>query len=161
MPLRRVLETWSRSSGAASRLADRREDPAGRGDDAARDVGVLCGAASGRRSQLVFNWRRRMLEGGLQAAQADEDVVGKKQCSDGLERPVAELERLLGRKTMEVEFFEEPLERRRAGGVPITSSSPVVMVRSCVCCFYRCLRSRGYGLAGHLPPASPARWYAT
>ena len=25
---------------------------------------------------LLFNWRRRMLEGGLQAVQADEDVVG-------------------------------------------------------------------------------------
>jgi transposase-like protein len=24
---------------------------------------------------LLFNWRRRMLEGGLQAVQADEDVV--------------------------------------------------------------------------------------
>ena len=25
---------------------------------------------------LLFNWRRRMLEGGLQAVRADEDVVG-------------------------------------------------------------------------------------
>ena len=25
---------------------------------------------------LLFNWRRRMLEGGLQAVQADEDFVG-------------------------------------------------------------------------------------
>jgi transposase-like protein len=25
---------------------------------------------------LLFNWRRRLLEGGLQAVQADEDVVG-------------------------------------------------------------------------------------
>jgi hypothetical protein len=25
---------------------------------------------------LLFNWRRRMLEGGLRAVEADEDVVG-------------------------------------------------------------------------------------
>src|SRR5678810_909257 len=29
---------------------------------------------------LLFNWRRRMLEGGLQAVQADEDVVGRAGC---------------------------------------------------------------------------------
>ena len=29
---------------------------------------------------LLFNWRRRMLEGGLQAVQADEDVVRKQPC---------------------------------------------------------------------------------
>jgi hypothetical protein len=38
---------------AASPLADRREDPASRGGDAARDVGVLRGPASGRRSELA------------------------------------------------------------------------------------------------------------
>ena len=49
---------------------------------------------------LLFNWRRRMLEGGLQAVQADEDVVGTSRVRE-LERRVRELERLLGRKTME------------------------------------------------------------
>ena len=48
---------------------------------------------------LLFNWRRRMLEGGLQAVQADEDVVGTSRVRE-LERRVRELERLLGRKTM-------------------------------------------------------------
>jgi transposase len=48
---------------------------------------------------LLFNWRRRMLEGGLQAVQADEDVVGT-SCVRELERRVRELERLLGRKPM-------------------------------------------------------------
>ena len=55
---------------------------------------------------LLFHWRRRMLEGGLQAVQADEDVVGTSRVRE-LERRVRELERLLGRKTMEVEIFEE------------------------------------------------------
>ena len=54
---------------------------------------------------LLFNWRRRMLEGGLQAVQADEDVVGTSR--------VRELERLLGRKTMEVEILKEALDAAR------------------------------------------------
>jgi hypothetical protein len=92
-------------------LADRREDPAGRGDDAARDVGALRGPASGRRSQLAVQLARRMLEGGLQAVQADEDVVGTSRVRE-LERRVRELERLLGRKTMEVEILKEALDCR-------------------------------------------------
>ena len=36
---------------------------------------------------LLFNWRRRMLEGGLQAVQADEDVVGTSRVRE-LERRV-------------------------------------------------------------------------
>jgi transposase len=55
---------------------------------------------------LLFNWRRRMLEGGLQAVQADEDVAGTSRVRE-LERRVRELERLLGRKTMEVEILKE------------------------------------------------------
>jgi transposase len=39
-----------------------------------------------------------MLEGGLQAVRADEDVVGTSRVRE-LERRVRELERLLGRKT--------------------------------------------------------------
>ena len=60
---------------------------------------------------LLFNWRRRMLEGGLQAVQADEDVIGTSRVRE-LERRVRELERLLGRKTMEVEILKEALEVR-------------------------------------------------
>ncbi|MGB8049095.1 MAG: IS3 family transposase [Pseudolabrys sp.] len=61
---------------------------------------------------LLFNWRRRMLEGGLQAVQADEDVVGTSRVRE-LERRVRELERLLGRKTMEVEILKEALDVAR------------------------------------------------
>ena len=61
---------------------------------------------------LLFNWRRRMLEGGLQAVQADEDVVGT-SCVRELERRVRELERLFGRKTMEVEILKEALDVAR------------------------------------------------
>ena len=53
-----------------------------------------------------------MLEGGRQAVQADEDVVGTSRVRE-LERRVRELERLLGRKTMEAEIFQGSARRRR------------------------------------------------
>ena len=53
-----------------------------------------------------------VLEGGLRAVEADEDVVGTSQVRE-LERRVRELERLLGRKTMEVEILKEALDVAR------------------------------------------------
>lgn len=44
---------------------------------------------------MLFNWRRRMLEGGYEAVQADEPVVGQTQVRD-LEKRVRELERVAG-----------------------------------------------------------------
>ena len=74
---------------------------------------------------LLFNWRRRMLEGGLQAVQADEDVVGTSRVRE-LERRVRELERLLGRKTMEAEIFKEALDVARVK----TELAAAIMERS-------------------------------
>jgi transposase len=51
-----------------------------------------------------------MLEGGLQAVQADEDVVATSQVRE-LEPRVRELERLLGR--MEVEILKQALDGAR------------------------------------------------
>jgi transposase len=62
---------------------------------------------------MLFNWRRRMLEGGFEAVQADEPVVGQTQVRD-LEKRVRELERLLGKKTLEVEILKEALDAARA-----------------------------------------------
>ena len=62
-----------------------------------------------RASLPACKWRRLILEGGLQAVQADEDVVGTSRVRE-LERRVRELERLLGRKTMEVEILKEALD---------------------------------------------------
>ena len=53
-----------------------------------------------------------MLEGGQQAVQADEDVVGTSRVRE-LERRIRDLERLLGRKTMEVEILKEALSAAR------------------------------------------------
>lgn len=62
-------------------------------------------------SQL-FAWKRRMIEGGHAAVQADEDVVGTSRVRD-LERRVRDLERSLGRKTMENEILKEAIEVAR------------------------------------------------
>ncbi|WP_416357010.1 IS3 family transposase [Aureimonas phyllosphaerae] len=62
-------------------------------------------------SQL-FAWKRRMLEGGHAAVQADEDVVGTSRVRE-LEKRVRDLERLLGRKTMENEILKEALDVAR------------------------------------------------
>jgi transposase len=71
-------------------------------------------------SQL-FAWKRRMLEGGHAAVQADEDVVGASRVRD-LEKRVRDLERLLGRKTMENEILKEALDVAR----PKKRTSPLL-----------------------------------
>ena len=75
-------------------------------------------------SQL-FAWKRRMLEGGQVAVEADEDVVGASQVRD-LEKKVRELERLLGRKTMENEILKEALAlaRPKKPTFPLVSWTP-------------------------------------
>ena len=62
---------------------------------------------------LLFRWKRRMIEGGYEAVQADEEVVAASRVRE-LERRVRDLERLLGRKTMEVEILKEALDLARA-----------------------------------------------
>ena len=55
---------------------------------------------------LLFNWRRLMIQGGQMAVKSDEDVVAVSRARE-LEQRVRELERLLGRKTLEVEVLKE------------------------------------------------------
>lgn len=62
-------------------------------------------------SQL-FAWKRRMLEGGHAAVDADEDVVAASQVRE-LEKRVRDLERMLGKKTMEAEILKEALDLAR------------------------------------------------
>ena len=52
---------------------------------------------------LVFRWRRLMSQGGKEAVRADDEVVAASEVRR-LEERVRELERLLGRKTMEVDL---------------------------------------------------------
>jgi transposase len=61
---------------------------------------------------LLFQWRRRMSEGGRAAIQADDEVVAAGRLRE-LEGRIRDLERLLGRKTMEVEILREALSAAR------------------------------------------------
>ena len=61
-------------------------------------------------ANLVFRWRRLMNEGGSTAVSSDESVVGNSEVRK-LEDRVRDLERLLGRKTMEVEILKDALDK--------------------------------------------------
>ena len=61
---------------------------------------------------LLYRWRRLMTEGGAIAVQADDGVTGNGEVRR-LEARVRELERQLGRKTLEVEILKEALDRSR------------------------------------------------
>ena len=61
---------------------------------------------------LLFRWRKLMAEGGKEAVRVDDDVVGATEVRE-LKRKIRELERLLGKKTMETEILKEALEMAR------------------------------------------------
>lgn len=58
---------------------------------------------------LIFGWRRRMSEGGKEAVRADDDVVAKAEVL-ALQRQVRELQRVLGKKTLENEILREAVK---------------------------------------------------
>ena len=62
---------------------------------------------------LLYRWRRLLSEGGAAAVSSDEPVVGSSEVRR-LEERVRELERLLGRKTMENEILREALAKSQA-----------------------------------------------
>ncbi len=72
----------------------------------------LLACQAGMAPSRLFAWKRRALEGGQAAIQADENVVGASRVRD-LEKQVRGLERLLGRKAMEAEILKEALELAR------------------------------------------------
>jgi transposase len=58
---------------------------------------------------LIFGWRRRMAEGGKEAVRADDEVVAGAEVR-ALEKRIRELERVLGKKTLENEILREALD---------------------------------------------------
>jgi transposase len=58
---------------------------------------------------LLFQWRRRMNEGGKEAVRVDDDVVSSSKVRD-LEKRIRELERVLGKKTLENEILREAVK---------------------------------------------------
>ena len=59
---------------------------------------------------LLYRWRRLMTEGGAAAVGSDEPVVGSSEVRR-LEERIRDLERLLGRKTLEIEILREALAK--------------------------------------------------
>jgi transposase len=60
----------------------------------------------------IFRWRKLVDEGALSAVGADEGVVPASEVKE-LKKQIRELERLLGRKTMEVEILKEAVRIAR------------------------------------------------
>ncbi len=64
-------------------------------------------------SSLLFRWRRLMENGELESLGADEEVVPASKVKQ-LQARVRELERLLGKKTLEAESLKEALDPTRS-----------------------------------------------
>jgi transposase len=60
-------------------------------------------------ASMLFGWRRRMSEGGKEAVRVDDEVVGSAEVR-ALEKRIRELERVLGKKTLENEILREALK---------------------------------------------------
>ena len=73
---------------------------------------------------LLYRWRRLMLEGGSVAVTEDDDVTSNKVVRL-LEERVRELERQLGRKTLEAEILREALDRSRSKKQTLLARSPL------------------------------------
>ena len=63
-------------------------------------------------ANLLYRWRRLMLEGGSVAVTDDDDVTSNRVVR-GMEVRIREVERQLDRKTMEVEILKEALDKAR------------------------------------------------
>ncbi|PLU42723.1 hypothetical protein BMJ25_28435 [Sinorhizobium medicae] len=59
---------------------------------------------------LLYRWRKLFSEGGAAAVDSDEPIAGNSEVKK-LEDRVRELERMLGRKTMEIEILREALSK--------------------------------------------------
>ena len=76
---------------------------------------------NGAAPNLVYRWRRLMVEGGRIAVSEDDSVTGNKVLRD-MGAHIRELERQLGRKTLENEILKEALEKSRSKKRPCLCS---------------------------------------
>ena len=73
---------------------------------------------------LLYRWRRLMLEGGSVAVTGDDEVTSNRAVRQ-MEDRIRALERQLGRKTLEVEILKEALEKSRAKKPTLLAQSPL------------------------------------
>lgn len=71
---------------------------------------------------LLYRWRKLMLEGGSVAVTGDDDVTSNKRVRQ-MEDRIRELERQLGRKTLEAEVLREALDKSRSKKPTLLSGS--------------------------------------
>jgi transposase len=72
---------------------------------------------------LLFRWRRLMEQGGLEGLDSEERVVPESELRH-LQTQVRELQRLLGKKTLEVEILKEAIEISRSKKLLLRSKLP-------------------------------------
>ena len=70
---------------------------------------ALVAREAGISASQVFTWKRLYLEGGLCAVGVNESVVAASELKDALKR-IQQLERALGRKTLENEILKEAVD---------------------------------------------------
>lgn len=73
---------------------------------------------------LLYRWRRLMLEGGSVAVSEDDDVTSNRVVRQ-LEDRIRELERQLDRKTLEAEILREALDKSRSKKPTLLARSPL------------------------------------
>ena len=73
---------------------------------------------------LLYRWRRLMLEGGAVAVSEDDDVTSNRTVRQ-MEDRIHELERQLGRKTLEAEILREALDKSRLKKPTLLARSPL------------------------------------
>jgi len=74
-------------------------------------------------TSLLFRWKRLNEEGGLQGLGAEEAVVPESEVKQ-LKAQLREAQRLLGKKTMEVEILKEAIDLSRSKKLFLRSSLP-------------------------------------
>lgn len=73
---------------------------------------------------LLYRWRRLMLDGGSVAVSEDDEVTSNKVVRQ-MEDRIRELERQLGRKTLEAEILREALDKSRSKKPTLLARSPL------------------------------------
>ena len=73
---------------------------------------------------LLYRWRRLMLDGGAVAVSEDDDVTSNRAVRQ-MEDRIRELERQLGRKTLEAEILREALDKSRSKKPTLLARSPL------------------------------------